>query len=119
MNSHPATWNSLAPAETTTCRSGGMLCPACACSDCKGCATVSELAQRKPPAIKAKAATGTSHADHEDQVLLRTRVCCANLRSSRRPKPAGTSIMRSSAYSWITLRVPSNTDVHRLQVRKC
>ena len=44
-----------------------------------------------------------------------TRAVCARRLSSRRPNPAGTaiansSIMRSSEYNAITLRVPSSTD---------
>ena len=82
---------------------------------------VTEFARRNPPAINASAATGTSHADNDDQpAAARARA----LRQAFFQSTAVTgrhfdrlfvdhdsSIMRSSEYSAITLRVPSSTDL--------
>src|SRR5271166_6005987 len=74
MKSQPATWKSRAPAETTTGISGGMSFAGCACSDCNGGSTVSELAQRSPPTNRARAATGTNQVDQVDHLDWGVRV---------------------------------------------
>src|SRR5258708_18850851 len=94
--------------------SGGISLAGSACCDLRGCPFLDELVISKVPAINTIPATGTSHAD---QPPPSTATFVSSLFSSLRPKPAGTSSIRSSPENATTCLVHDNTHAQPCQLR--